>query len=212
MTPALLFWIRIGVCLLIAYTLFTHIHYCRKRGYWVPKNKKDISVLGGDVLTLLGGFLVLFMLQKNFQEPMDKVLSYEKQQFPPLQFQLANDATVKALDEYQGNLILLNLWATWCGPCRKEMPGLDQLQKELNSSPFKIIALSDEQLPVVQKYLSDKPYSFIAGSITRSNDLINGIDTRPTSILIDKNGNVLDIVVGARGYRFFRNWVENYLK
>ena len=178
----------------------------------MPRNKKDFSVLGGDLLTLFGGIFVLFMLQKNFQEPMDKVMSNARKSFPPIQFRLAKEESTKTLDDYKGKIVLLNLWATWCGPCRKEMPELDQLQKDLKSSAFQIVAISDEPLPVIQKFLNDKSYTFITASITQSNELITGIDTRPTSILLDKNGYVLDIVVGARGYSFFRNWAEKHLK
>jgi thiol-disulfide isomerase/thioredoxin len=48
----------------------------------------------------------------------------------------------KTLAEFKGRVVLLNLWATWCAPCRKEMPSLSQLQKELGSKDFEVVALS----------------------------------------------------------------------
>src|SRR5262252_7026311 len=48
----------------------------------------------------------------------------------------------RTLAEWKGKVILLNLWATWCLPCRKEMPALDRLQRELGSDQFEVVALS----------------------------------------------------------------------
>lgn len=52
------------------------------------------------------------------------------------------DGKALSLSNYRGKLILLNIWATWCGPCRKEMPTLDRLQDKLGSSKFEVVALS----------------------------------------------------------------------
>jgi thiol-disulfide isomerase/thioredoxin len=56
------------------------------------------------------------------------------------------DGAGKALDlsAWKGKVVLLNLWATWCGPCRKEMPELSKLQKLMGSSDFEVVALSED--------------------------------------------------------------------
>ena len=60
---------------------------------------------------------------------------------PAASFINGNGATV-SLDDWRGKVVLLNLWATWCVPCRKEMPALDRLQGALGSSDFEVVALS----------------------------------------------------------------------
>jgi thiol-disulfide isomerase/thioredoxin len=52
------------------------------------------------------------------------------------------DGKERTLDDWKGKVVLLNLWATWCVPCRKEMPGLDRLQAEMRSDKFEVIAVS----------------------------------------------------------------------
>ena len=57
-------------------------------------------------------------------------------------FQLANDAGEKTLDEYKGKHVLLNFWATWCAPCRKEMPMLSALQSEFGGDDFEVVTIA----------------------------------------------------------------------
>lgn len=60
---------------------------------------------------------------------------------PELTF-MDGDGNERSLDEFQGRVVVLNLWATWCAPCRKEMPSLDRLQAELGGDDLEVIALA----------------------------------------------------------------------
>ena len=60
---------------------------------------------------------------------------------PDLAFKDSSGSEVK-LSKWQGRVVLLNLWATWCAPCRKEMPTLNDVQKQLGSKDFEVVALS----------------------------------------------------------------------
>ncbi|MCH7756088.1 TlpA family protein disulfide reductase, partial [candidate division KSB1 bacterium] len=63
---------------------------------------------------------------------------------PNLSFKLVSDDTEHDISEYFGNVILVNIWATWCPPCLKEMPDLNRLQKVYADKGLTVIALSDE--------------------------------------------------------------------
>ena len=63
------------------------------------------------------------------------------QDLPEVRF-VTEDGTRKTLDAFHGKVILLNIWATWCPPCAKEMPTLDALQADLGSSKFEVVTLS----------------------------------------------------------------------
>ncbi len=52
------------------------------------------------------------------------------------------DGTPVSLDDYRGKVVLLNIWATWCGPCREEMPSMQRLREELDDPDFKVVAVS----------------------------------------------------------------------
>jgi predicted butyrate kinase (DUF1464 family) len=66
-------------------------------------------------------------------------------------------------------------------------------------------------MSTVTAFIAEHPYQFSAGTFTTMPDIIAEIGTRPVSILIDKNGQVADMVVGARGFNFFESWVKKYL-
>lgn len=209
MTSTLLFWIRIGAIALLVYTLFTMIRPMIRRKYIVPKNKKEWGSLGSDVFSLAAGVFLLFILQKNYAAPMDAVMQYKSKPLPAFQFRNLSNSTEESLQQYADNVVILNIWATWCPPCRAEMPELDELQKKYPDK-LKVLAISDETDEKIRQFLSTHPFGFTTGSFTSSNDLLESINSRPVSILVVK-GKVEDIVVGARGYSFFSDWVLPYI-
>ena len=83
---------------------------------------------------------------------MDGLLTGEMQNFAPYDtprpfkdFTFLNaDGEQERISDYQGKVILLNFWATWCAPCRKEMPSLDRLQGTLGGDDFEVLALNDK--------------------------------------------------------------------
>lgn len=101
---------------------------------------------------------------------------------------------------FRGKLVLLNLWATWCAPCRHEMPTLDQLQSEVGSDRVEVVALSVDQtgLEGVKKFFSDIKVSHLA----IYNDPSAGAGLRfkaiglPTTLLISPDGLILGRFVG----------------
>ena len=105
-----------------------------------------------------------------------------------------NDASGNALilDDFEGKYVLLNIWATWCPPCRKELPDLQGLQQELGGDQFQVIALSTDagRLANVRGLYEelglDETQIFIdeTGSTMRK----LGIFAMPTTLLIDPQG------------------------
>lgn len=104
------------------------------------------------------------------------------------------------LADFKGRTVLLNLWATWCAPCRKEMPDLDKLQKELGSASFEVVALS------VDRQGADAAKKFLDGIKVENLKLYIDPTARaaatlravgmPTTLLIDKQGREVGRLVG----------------
>jgi thiol-disulfide isomerase/thioredoxin len=122
---------------------------------------------------------------------------------PDLAFEDA-DGKPKKLSDWRGHIVLLNLWATWCVPCRKEMPALDRLQAKLGGKDFEVVAINiDTRDP-------EKPKTFLKDAkLTRLNyfsdekakvfqDLkaIGRALGMPTSILVDAQGCEIGTIAG----------------
>lgn len=97
------------------------------------------------------------------------------------------------LDDFRGKVVLVNFWATWCGPCIREMPSLLRLQKALEGEEFALIALSEDRggWPLIKPFLARLGLSELTvfhdeTGLTMRSFRIRGL---PTSILIDRDGN-----------------------
>jgi thiol-disulfide isomerase/thioredoxin len=122
---------------------------------------------------------------------------------PPLAFKDASGAD-KTLADWRGRTVLLNLWATWCDPCRKEMPALDALQAKLGGPDFEVVAINiDTRAPDKPKaWLKDvgihKLGYYADGSAKVFQDLkaIGKSFGMPTTLLVDPNGCELAALAG----------------
>ncbi|HEX7044058.1 MAG TPA: TlpA disulfide reductase family protein [Burkholderiales bacterium] len=119
---------------------------------------------------------------------------------PDLVFQNAQGGNVK-LSAHRGKVVLLNVWATWCAPCREEMPTLDRLQAELGGPDFEVLALSvDHQgMQVVQKFYRDIGVKHLRAWIDPSPQTLDSLNVLglPVTLLLDRNGRELGRLLGA---------------
>ena len=109
------------------------------------------------------------------------------------------DAGVGAL---AGKVVLLNFWATWCPPCRSEMPSIQALHEKMRGAAFEVMAISVAEKPaVVREFLSSNPYGFPM-YLDESGDASAPFAGRgiPTTFVLDKQGRAIAAVIGARSY------------
>ncbi len=99
----------------------------------------------------------------------------------------------------QGQTVLVNFWASWCPPCRKEMPDLDALFKKYKKKGLVVLALSDEDAAKVQAFLAKEPFSFPVlldpGGVAARNFGVDGI---PRSFLFDRSGKLVAQAIDMR--------------
>lgn len=110
----------------------------------------------------------------------------------------------KTLADFRGKVVLLNLWATWCAPCREEMPSLDHLQAELGSDKFEVVALAVDRtgLASVKKFLNEinvKSLALYIDTTTRSGSALRAVGM-PTTILIDAEGREIGRLPGPAAW------------
>ena len=104
-----------------------------------------------------------------------------------------------SLSDFKGKPIYLNLWASWCPPCRAEMPEIEKLYQETKNTDLVILAVNlGDSTDVVQKFMSQNKLNFIALADTKNivGDMYQA-NAIPVSVFIDRNGNIVDKRVGG---------------
>jgi peroxiredoxin len=149
------------------------------------------------------------MLSAQAAEPEQPKLGHQltapSELLPAPDFTLQDsDAKKYSLKDYRGKVILLNFWATWCPPCRREMPSIERLHQKLKDRDFVVLALD-------QKEGDDQVFAFTGdigvdltfpilfdknSSVSRAY-VVQGL---PTTYIIDKKGNVRFRAIGGREF------------
>ena len=120
------------------------------------------------------------------------------------------------LNDYQGNLIILNFWATWCAPCKEEMPSLDSLLIKENLKNLRIfpINIGQDKIEKAEKFFNDLGIQNLEIYFNNNSDIPKKLSLRgvPTSILINKKGEEFARIVGSINFDDdeFVNWLSLY--
>ncbi len=161
------------------------------------------SMLSGTVIAIgavaglgLGTAAALAVAQEL---PQNFVLHDAPKDVPALHFQ-DGDGKVRSIDDFRGKVVLLNIWATWCGPCRHEMPTLDRLQAEFGGPDFEVVALSIDRagIGVVTKFYAEiraKHLAIYIDSSGKAAQLLSMFGL-PTTLLIDREGREIGRLIG----------------
>ena len=122
---------------------------------------------------------------------------------PELSFKGSSDRTL-TLQDLKGKTLLVNFWATWCVPCRKEMPALDRLQGQLGGSDFEVVAINVDtsRLDRPKTFLRDTGIAHLGSYSDPSADVLQQLKVNggfiglPTTLLIDRDGCELGRIAG----------------
>ena len=160
-------------------------------------------------------FLISNCLAAEIKEIKNLVINKELKKYDGLTFLDGQNKKLNLID-YEGNLILLNFWATWCAPCKEEMPSLDLLQthEELDNLMIFPINVGQENFQKSSKFFQDLKIKnleiYFDSSITLAKKFrLRGI---PTSILINKDGLEFARIIGSTDFEDekFIKWLSNY--
>tara|TARA_B100000427_G_C15306139_1_gene506231 strand:- start:241 stop:750 length:510 start_codon:yes stop_codon:yes gene_type:complete len=166
-------------------------------------------------------FLILFIflttdvLANNLPENKNIVLhkypkTYDNVIFLDKKFQKVN------IKDFNGNLILLNFWATWCDPCKEEMSSLDRLQLNPNLNNLKVflINVGQENPEKIDKFFKDLNIKNLESYFDSETTLAKTFSLRgvPTSILFNRDGKEFARIIGLIDFddRIFIDWLKTY--
>ncbi len=140
---------------------------------------------------------------------------------PKQQWKVAPDFELKSLDggteklsDYRGKIVLLNFWATWCAPCRVEMPTLIGLYEKYHKQGLEIIGVSmdDGGQERVAKYVNEMKinYPILLGNSSVA-DNYGGLRLLPQTVFITRDGNIVQTMIGIQSRKDFETVIEQLL-
>lgn len=136
---------------------------------------------------------------------------------PMPSFQLTPVNRSKTIDSsaYRGKVLLINFWATWCPPCREELPGFVKVQKELGPKGFTVIGISIDTsgVSVVRRFLKRMGITYPVGmSNSQVLDAFGGIQAIPISFLVNRKGEIVKSYQGYADHAMVKADVERLLQ
>lgn len=119
------------------------------------------------------------------------------------------------LSDYRGKVVLLDFWATWCGPCQIEIPWFVEFQRRYRDRGFEVLGVSmdDDGWKAVNPFVSATKinYRILLGD-DKTGDQYGGIEALPTTFVIDRAGRIASIHVGLSGKKEFQSAIEKLLE
>lgn len=190
-----------------------------------------VEVVSGIILILIGGLVMsnrVTLLSSSqlarWVPALESWLKFRGTTAPPTasanqNFTAAPDVQFTKLDgtpfrlkEMQGRVVLLNFWATWCIPCRSEIPSLSAMQKDLETKGLSVIGVSyDDTADLIQQFQQDIPqsYQIVLGGREVGSQL--PASPLPTTYIIDRQGRIRDKLIGERTRESFEALIKPLL-
>jgi len=171
----------------------------------IDANSPEEGWTARDAIVAIIAFLVIiaigtgayFFWQSRKSPPVE-----EGSQAPNFTLSLMNGGEV-SLDDYKGKVVLLNIWATWCNPCRDEMPYMEQLYQSMEGKPFEILAASIDTRGSkdVEPFVNMLGLTFpvLLDSDKKVNNMYQATGV-PETFIIDKNGIVRQHILGPANW------------
>ena len=153
---------------------------------------------GVALLSLLLGSLTAYWLEKDSPSPAtDQAASQAPSPDIRPSFALPDlDNKTRSIEEWNGKVVLLNFWATWCPPCLKEMPAFMQIREELSGQGFEVVGVAIDQTEAVQDFVDQLgiEYPILMGEVEGMPIMKaygNYLYTLPYTVIIDQRGKII---------------------
>ncbi|MEK6655930.1 MAG: TlpA disulfide reductase family protein [Nitrospirota bacterium] len=175
-------------------------------------------------VAFLFGFLSERIVGAEHNHPKDKKEIQLAAASVPQTGQQAPDFTLKdatgkgiTLSSYKGRVVMINFWATWCPPCRQEMPSMEMLFQEYNKKGFEILAISSDSQgeKIVKPFMEFYELSFTALMDTDGKvHSVYAVTAIPTTYIVDKKGAIAQKIMGPKDWKDkdSKNMIEKLLQ
>jgi thiol-disulfide isomerase/thioredoxin len=179
--------------------------------WWVRRPAPPLLRFGAPAgaVALAAAFLALTLFNGRGAPPSMLMPTLERAA-PDIDYVDSSGAS-RRLSDLKGDVVLINFWATWCAPCRREMPMLAKLQREYQPRRFHVLYLSLEEPQVVDAFLATNHFDGIQGRIDAAPPFYGAGKYYPLSYLVGRNGEIVARWSGRPGEAWLSNTIERQL-
>ena len=182
----------------------------------MKQSQKIVALALCLLLVLAGGWLLYSRLSQQYRPEAAAPDTSDKTPAPDFTVLDESGNTVR-LSDRKGAPVIVNFWATWCGPCQNEMPAFDDAWKEYGDRiQFMMVDLTDGSRDTVDRakaFIADRGYSFPVYFDTEySGAMAYGVNSIPATVLIDGDGNIVAAHVGAMSADELKNMLALVLE
>ena len=164
-------------------------------------------------LLCLGALLLVFTSCTTTTEARALKPESSRKQAPGFDLKDSTGKAVKLAD-YKGKVVLLNFWATWCGPCKVEIPWFIDFETRYKDQGFAVlgVAMDDEGWSIVKPYIDQKKinYRILMGTDPVA-QLYGGVESLPTTFVLDRDGRIAGVHIGLVSKSEYENDIKQLL-
>ncbi len=165
---------------------------------------------------IVGVAAILGLVACSPSQPSKPVVKDDttRKQAPDFALKDAKGKLVRLAD-YQGKVVLLDFWATWCGPCKIEIPWFMEFQRKYKDRGFEVLGVSmdDDGWKAITPFVAEKKinYRVVLGD-DKTGDQYGGLEALPTTFVIDRSGRIAAVHVGLASKKDFEDAIEKLLE
>ena len=206
-------WVRVGSILLVSASLvvLAYVLWSPKAHAWPARRRHIVRLLSlnglgiaiGSAIVAFGPMSPLFGIARVLDNRVGAPA-------PEMVFRLVEGGVERRLSDFRGKVVVINLWATWCPPCHRELSVLNRLHGSYSERGLVVVTLTDEPAEQARTVLHAQAPESVNGTIDSFGWLAIR-DFRPFTLILDRDGVLREYMFGDQAYETFESRIRRYL-
>ena len=206
-------WVRVGSILLVSASLVVlgYVLWSPKAHAWSARRRRTVRLLSLNGLGIaVGSAIVAFGPMSPLFGTARVLDNRVGTPAPEMVFRLVEGGVERRLSDFRGKVVVINLWATWCPPCRRELPVLNRLHGSYAERGLVVVTLTDEPAEQARAVLHTLAPEAVNGTVDSFGWLAIR-DFRPFTLILDRDGVLREYMFGDQAYEAFESRIRRYL-